>query len=191
MCSGCGTAIRGSWEALGADAAVIRPTDEQIVAWYPRLFRTALRMTGSHDDASDLTQQAFLKALGSWDAFNGRSLPTTWLHRILVNCVTDWRRKRSSGPSQAIDEWALVPADDNSTGRRQDMQEPLQHLRQAIDELSAALRSAFVATVVDGYTYEEAAGVLKVPVGTIGSRVHEARKQLRTVMQRDFPEGIL
>jgi RNA polymerase sigma-70 factor (ECF subfamily) len=147
-------------------------------------------MTGSHDDASDLTQQAFLKALGGWDAFNGRSLPTTWLHRILVNCVTDWRRKRSSGSSQAIDEWALVLVDGDSTGRRQDMDEPMQRLRQAIDDLPAALRSAFVATVVDGYTYEEAAGVLKVPVGTIGSRVHEARKQLRTVMRRDFPEGI-
>jgi len=148
-------------------------------------------MTGSHDDASDLTQQAFLKALGGWDSFNGQSLPTTWLHRILVNCVTDWRRKRSSGPLQAIDdEWALVPADGDSTGRRQDMDKPMQHLRRTIDDLPAALRSAFVATVVDGYTYEEAAGVLKVPVGTIGSRVHEARKQLRTVMQRDFPEGI-
>jgi RNA polymerase sigma-70 factor (ECF subfamily) len=169
---------------------VTRPTNEQIGAWYPRLFRTALRLTGSHDDASDLTQQAFLKALGGWESFDGRSLPTTWLHRILVNCVTDWRRKLSSGPSQAIDEWALVLADGDSTGRRQDMQEPMQHLRQAIEELPVALRSAFVATVVDGYTYEEAAGVLKVPVGTIGSRVHEARKQLRTVMQRDFPEGI-
>jgi RNA polymerase sigma-70 factor (ECF subfamily) len=147
-------------------------------------------MTGSHDDASDLTQQAFLKALSSWDAFNGQSLPTTWLHRILVNCITDWRRKLSSGPSQAIDEWTLLLVDGNSTGRRQDMDEPMQRLRRAIDELPAALRSAFVATVVDGYTYEEAAGLLKVPVGTIGSRVHEARKQLRTVMQRDFPEGI-
>jgi RNA polymerase sigma-70 factor (ECF subfamily) len=148
-------------------------------------------MTGSHHDASDLTQQAFLKALGGWDAFDGRSLPTTWLHRILVNCVIDWRRKLSSGPAQAIDEWALVMVvDGNATRSRHDMEEPMQRLRQAIDELPLSLRSAFVATVVDGYTYEEAAGVLKVPLGTVGSRVHEARKQLRTVMQRDFPEGI-
>ena len=70
------------------------------------------------------------------------------------------------------------------------MEEPMRRLRQAIDELPESLRSAFVATVVDGYTYEEAAGVLNVPVGTVGSRVHQARMQLRTVMRQDFPEGI-
>jgi RNA polymerase sigma-70 factor (ECF subfamily) len=148
-------------------------------------------MTGSHHDASDLTQQAFLKALGGWDSFDGRSLPTTWLHRILVNCVTDWRRKLSSVPAQAIDEWALVlVADGNATRGRPDVDEPMQRLRRAIDELPVSLRSAFVATVVDGYTYEEAAGVLNVPVGTVASRVHEARRKLRTVMRRDFPEGL-
>jgi len=147
-------------------------------------------MTGSHDDASDLTQQAFLKALSGWDSFDGRSLPTTWLHQILVNCVTDWRRKRTAGPFQAVDEWALVMVECYPTGRQPDMEEPMRRLRQAIDELPESLRSAFVATVVDGYTYEEAAGVLNVPVGTVGSRVHQARMQLRTVMRQDFPEGI-
>jgi len=147
-------------------------------------------MTGSHNDASDLTQQAFLKALKNWDGFNGQSLPTTWLHRILVNCVTDWRRKRSTSPQQALDEWTLVMAEGNSTVGEQEMEEPMQHLRRAIDELPKTLRSAFVSTVVDGYTYDEAAGVLKVPVGTIGSRVHEARRRLRTVMQQNFPEGL-
>jgi len=82
-------------------------------------------MTGSRDDASDLTQQAFLKALRSWDSFNGQSLPTTWLHRILVNCVTDWRRKQLAGPRQAPDEWALVMVEGNSTAGRQDMEEPM------------------------------------------------------------------
>ncbi len=167
-----------------------RPTDEQIDEWYPKLFRAALRMTGSYDDASDLTQQAFLKALRSWDGFNGQSLPTTWLHRILVNCVTDWRRRQSASPQQSLDEWTLAMVEGNSTAGEQDVEEPMCRLRQAIDDLPDTLRGAFVATVVDGYTYDEAAGVLKVPVGTIGSRVHEARRKLRTVMQQNFPEGI-
>ncbi len=147
-------------------------------------------MTGSHSDASDLTQQAFLKALGSWKGFNGQSLPTTWLHRILVNCVIDWRRKQSAGPEQALDEWALVMMEGKSTAGEQDADEPMRRLRQAIAELPDTLRRAFVATVLDGYTYDEAAGVLNVPVGTIGSRVHEARRKLRTVMRRNFPEGL-
>ena len=76
--------------------AVDRPSDEQVELWYPRLFRTALRMTGSVDVASDLTQQAFCKALARWGRFDGRSLPTTWLHSILTNCVRDWVRQKAA-----------------------------------------------------------------------------------------------
>ena len=166
-----------------------RPSDEQVRQWYPRLYRTALRMTGSHEDASDLTQQAFLKAIGNWDSFNGRALPTTWLHRILVNCVTDFWRRRNSGPVQNVDEWSMTMVECGKA-KQLENEEPMRHLRQAIDELPETLRSAFVATVMDGYTYQEAAGLLDVPVGTVGSRVHEARKHIGAVMRRLFPEGI-
>ena len=64
-----------------------RPNDEQINMWYPRLFRTALRMTGQVEIAGDLTQQAFCNALNKWELFEGKVLPTTWIHQILVNCV--------------------------------------------------------------------------------------------------------
>jgi len=167
-----------------------RPTDQQVSQWYPRLYRTALRMTGSHDDAADLTQQAFLKALDRWGSFNGQSRPTTWLHRILVNCVTDFWRQRRTRPVQNADEWVLSQVSSCPDGACGDNDEPAAELRRAIDALPPAQRTAFVATVIDGYTYEEAANLLDVPVGTIGSRVCQARRQLGDVMRRQFPEGI-
>ncbi len=164
-----------------------RFADEQIEQWHARLFRAALRLTGSHDAASDMAQETLCKAITKWDQFDGRSLPTTWLHRILVNCVTDWRRREAAKPVQAIDEWALMQVQDRASqdGAAGDSQEQLATLRCAIGGLPVTLRAAFVVTIVDGYTYEEAAEMLNVPVGTIGSRVYEARKKLKAIMQRD------
>jgi len=172
------------------DRTVDRPTDEQIGNWYPRLYRTALRLTGSPEDAADVTQQAFYQALGRWDRFDGGALRTTWLYQILVNCVRDWARRRMRR-GQTVDLWtvAALPQTDSSPGDRLARREEVQRLREAIADLQADLRVAFVATVLDGYTYEEAAELLSVPVGTVASRVHGARKHLQGVMQQAFPEA--
>jgi len=64
-----------------------RPDNQQTARWYPKLFRTAFRMTGSAENAADLTQQAFTKALTHWEEFDGEDLRASWLHRILINCA--------------------------------------------------------------------------------------------------------
>ncbi|MCY2925432.1 MAG: sigma-70 family RNA polymerase sigma factor [Planctomycetota bacterium] len=66
--------------------------EEKITAWYPVLFRTALRLTGSATDAADLTQQAFCRAIEHWDRFQHNSSPLTWMYRILINGMKDWAR---------------------------------------------------------------------------------------------------
>ena len=119
------------------------PNQEQIRAWYPRLFRTALRMTGDVQDASDLTQEAFLKALRKWDDFDGRVLPTTWLHRILVNCVCDWGRRNAVRTDYRAREWALPTAareqeDPSAPAQRA---ERLSLVRRAVEALPEAMRT--------------------------------------------------
>lgn len=167
-----------------------RPSNEQIAKWYSRIFRTALRMTGSADDATDLTQQTFCRAIRRWDQFQGEALPTTWLHKILVNCVRDWARRRSVRSGEVHDEWAIsaAPAADQQAHDALERHEQLARLRGAIAELPDHLRVALVATVIDGYTYDEAAQLLDVPIGTVASRVHEARKRLTTMMKSAFGE---
>jgi len=169
---------------------VRKPSDEQIAEWYTRLFRTALRMTGHTEDAADLAQQTFYQALNRWDQFNDRSSPTTWLHRILINCVRDWARRRGIRSSDPIDNWALVPVDSGQVQASDllERKEQLAYLREVIENMSETLRPAFVATVLDGYTYQEASEILGIPVGTIASRVHEARRQIEAVMHQRFPE---
>lgn len=168
-----------------------RPSEQQIAAWYPRLFRTALRLTGRPDDAADLTQQAFYQALSAWDDFDGGALPTTWLHQILVNCVRDWARRRAVRAARPIEPWDLPGPDAASAGEavRLEDAEELAALRQAIGGLSEPVRQAFVATVLDGFSYQEAAEMLGVPLATIASRVHQARLRLQAVMRRAFGEA--
>ncbi|MHC4561537.1 MAG: RNA polymerase sigma factor [Planctomycetota bacterium] len=152
--------------------------------WYPRLFRTALRLTGSEQDADDMTQQAFCKALSSWDRFDGRCQPLTWLHSILLNCVRDAMRRRVTRQATSLDEWA-IPAFagfDECVAEGAVRQEELRALRNAIEQLGSPVRQAFVATVLDGYSYRQAAEMLDVPVGTISSRVYQARQELKSAM---------
>lgn len=165
-----------------------RPTDEQIETWYPRLFRTALRMTGCIEEAADVTQETFCKALGGWGHFDGRASRTTWLHQILLNCIRDRIRKRDvAGTVSLIDEWELVAAKNGrvSASKQTDQGVDMDMLRHAIADLPQRLRTAFIATVIDGYTYRQAAELLSVPVGTIASRVNQARTHLRGKMFRN------
>ena len=147
-------------------------------------------MVGGVEDAADLTQETFCKAFRSWDRFDGRSQPTTYLHRILVNCVRDWARRRAVRGCQGPDTWALVLLSDGRCGISEELErrEELARLRDEIDNLSDAIRQTFVAVVIDGYSYQEAAELLSVPAGTIGSRVREARRQLSEAMRQNFPE---
>ncbi len=167
------------------------PTDEQITMWYPQLFRTALRLTGSTETAGDVTQETFCKALAGWEKFDGRSLVTTWLHRILINCIRDRQRRQLRRSNMgSFSEWRLKPieAELPMTDEEFDRRTQLVHLRKTIEKLPDRLRVAFIATALDGRTYEQAAELLSLPVGTIASRVHEARQIVQRRMRQAFPE---
>ena len=167
-----------------------RLSEEQVAMYYPRLFRTALRLTGNREDSADLTQQAFCKAVSHWGQFDGKCQPATWLHGILINCVRDWFRGKARRNTKEFHEWALVNTASVHEGADEtlDRVERLGRLRQAIEALSEDLRRPFVAAVIDGHTYKEVAEMLSIPVGTVAYRVYQARRNLRDVMLESFPE---
>ena len=149
-------------------------------------------MVGSADAAADLAQEACYKALRSWGRFDGRSQPATWLHSILVNCVRDLARKQAQAKVEPFDEWCF-PAGSHPCKQQIDQlieQEQVQRVRAAIEALPDRLRVAFVATVVDGYSYAEAGELLGIPMGTVASRVHEARKAVSGAMRKSYPEEV-
>lgn len=149
-----------------------------------RLYPTMLRLTGSADDALDLLQDAFLRAFEKLDHFQGESSFYTWVYRIAVNLALSGRRRRKltlrlQGPHG---ETRIDPADESSLG---DPTLPIvlaerdEMIQRALNSLADDHRAVVVMKEFDGLRYEEIAAILGVPVGTVRSRLHRARLDLR------------
>ena len=140
------------------------------------VYAVALRVLGDTGAAEDVLQEALAGAYRNLKTFEGRSTVKTWLTRILITQAAKWRRDRRRGPMVAIDSLpepvgkAVNPAD--HVGRQIDLQ-------AALRQLSAEHREVLVLREFDGLAYEEIAQVLGVPRGTVESRLHRARNELR------------
>ncbi len=149
-----------------------------------RLFPTMLRLTGSAEDALDLLQDAFLRAFEKLDKFQGESSFYTWIYRIAVNLALSDRRRRK-GAIRVIGATRVDALDPPGDPTRSDPTLPLEraerdHLIQAaLNALADDHRAVVVMKEFDGLRYEEIATVLGVPVGTVRSRLHRARLELR------------
>lgn len=159
-------------------------------AW-PVCYRVARRMTGSDEDARDVVQDAFVKALTHLERFDHRSAFRTWLLRIVSNCATDHLRKhRRRGLLFTLTAWAgperdgpPEPAQLADPAKPLEQQDLRQEIDQALSSLSETTRGAFVLYAEAGMTYQEVAETLAVPIGTVMSRIHSARKKLQIAMQ--------
>jgi RNA polymerase sigma-70 factor (ECF subfamily) len=144
-------------------------------------YRVAFRLLGHDQDAQDAVQDGFLKAVRHLDEFDGRSGFRTWLLRIVTNAAFDLgrrRRRRTTLPMRdEVIESAAVSFEDPA---RNLQSEDIRNLvNSALDELSPAIRASFVLFAEAGLSYKEIAQVQKVPVGTIMSRLHFARRKLQ------------
>jgi RNA polymerase sigma-70 factor (ECF subfamily) len=155
-----------------------------------RLYRTVVTMVGNREDARDLTQEVFLKAFDGIDTFRGGSSINTWLYRIAVNLCIDHIRSRKSRPVHAgLDD--EFEADDGAFRTASSGEEPhsplgnalkrerMEVISAALEELSLEHRSIIVLREIDGLSYDEIASVLGVGLGTVMSRLHYARAQLK------------
>jgi RNA polymerase sigma-70 factor (ECF subfamily) len=162
---------------------------EALVERYSRhVYAVAYRMAGNEADARDLAQEAFIRV---WRALRriepGASLEG-WLHRIVTNLYIDLLRRRPKARLQSLDE--PVPTDagempreraDPAVGVEQRVLDAAmdRRVQEALLELSADLRMVVVLADIEGYAYEEIAAMMGVPIGTIKSRLHRARRALR------------
>ncbi|MCD6351391.1 MAG: sigma-70 family RNA polymerase sigma factor [Armatimonadetes bacterium] len=158
--------------------------DELVRRHYNRAYAIAYRMLGDQDLAQDAVQAAFLRAYRGLPSYKQSAAFTTWLYRIVVNVCLDTSRRRNRTPATSLD---TSPEDEGpSLGERlpDDGQSPEEVLLQreralAVQEallaLSPRYRTVLVLYEVQGLAYEEVAEVLKVPVGTVKSRLNRAR----------------
>ena len=163
-----------------------------IAEYHPLAYGLAYRALGDREDAEEVVQDAFIKIHGALGGFRGESSLKTWVLRIVWRLSLNRRRDRARSPWRRLglhrsDEEAgerLSAAAGEGPEARLLTRETRRLVRQQIDELPAALREVLILHSFEQLGYEEIARVLDVPVGTVSSRIHGARRRLAASLRR-------
>lgn len=175
-----------------------------VVRHQDRLFTAILRMIGDYEEARELAQEAFTRALMKLDSFRGDAQPYTWLFRIAMNLSISRLRKdarrrtfsidaprplRIGGDSQGHDQASSLldraamernPTPDDIAERREEQQQVVA----ALGRLDAEYRAILVMRDIEGFDYQQMADVLDLPLGTLKSRLFRARLALRDELKQ-------
>jgi RNA polymerase sigma-70 factor (ECF subfamily) len=154
----------------------------QLIALLPRLRRFALGLTGSRDDADDLVQAACERALNRLHQWQPDTRLDSWMFRIIKTIWIDqWRSQRARGEHVDLDS---IEPPAGSNGRQvTEVRSTLEAVCRAMEQLSDDQRLVLTLVSVDGLSYEEAAAVLEVPIGTVMSRLARARRRLHELLE--------
>jgi len=153
---------------------------------FPSLYGTALRLTRDREEASDLTQEALVRAYEAFDRFDGRNFKA-WMLRILTNLyINKYRKRQREGTSGSLDdELAMEPvALANEAPDRQLFDEMLgSEIEEALAKVPDVFRTAVILSDLEGLSYDEIAEATEVPVGTVRSRIARGRAFLRKELE--------
>ena len=151
-----------------------------------QLYRTALGITSDRGAAEELLQDCFLRVYDHIDSVDGCSSLRPWLHRIIVNLSYNWaakKRLRLVSLEEVFERLLSVPR--SSPERALEREQMVQAVDEAIRALAMPQRAVVVLFYLQGFSVAEIAHTLECPVGTVKSRLHNARKVLKRRLQAD------
>ncbi len=169
--------LAGNAEAYGA---IVRRYQDRLVA-------AVYAMIGSREDAEDVTQECLAIAFRRLSTFEGRSSLFTWLHRIAMNLAISHRRKRRL--ENAHERTSMEFAELDLVGREEPVEQQIDRrdqqalVRAAVLQLDEQYRSVLVLRDVQGMDYGDIAETLQIPIGTVRSRLHRARLEIKDILE--------
>lgn len=176
-----------------------RVFESQALPFADSLYAAAMRMTRNPEDAADLVQDTFIKAFRAFDRFEQGTNIKAWLFRILTNTfITQYRKKQREGYTQALDDledWQVGEAPSlTQTSTRSAEADAIDRMpsgavRTALANLPEDRRLVVYLADVEGFSYQDIADIMSTPTGTVMSRLHRGRKELREALS-DYAKDI-